>query len=131
MVTMHALSLSLLEGSYAVCRFPAGTPVAAPAPGSFSLLVQAAEETTLVCLLDQAPSGAEIDAGWRCFRIEQSFDFSVPGILASVLSPLAQAGIGIFATSTFSTDYVLVKAGDADRATAALRNAGHGVRNER
>ncbi|MBA1157853.1 ACT domain-containing protein [Microvirga mediterraneensis] len=125
---MPTLSLSLLSGPYAICRFPVGTPVAAPAPGSFSLLVQAAEETTLVCLLDQAPPGAEIDSGWRCFRIEQSFDFSVPGILASVLAPLAGAGIGIFATSTFSTDYVLVKAGDADKAAAALRTAGHMVR---
>ncbi|MGO4523550.1 ACT domain-containing protein [Microvirga sp. 2MCAF35] len=127
---MPALNLSLLKDAYAVCRFPAGTPVAAPAPGPFSLVVQAVEETTLVCPLDHAPPGAEIDAGWRCFRIEQSFDFSVPGILASVLAPLAGAGIGIFATSTFSTDYVLVKADDADRATGALRNAGHMVRNE-
>jgi len=127
---MPALNLSLLNGSYAVCRFPAGTAVAAPSPGSFSLLVQAAEETTLVCPLAQAPSGAEVDAGWRCFRIEQSFDFSVPGILASVLSPLAEAGIGIFATSTFSTDYVLVKADDAEEAVTALRKAGHTVRDE-
>lgn len=127
---MTVLNLSLLKASYAVCRFPAGSPVAAHSPGSFTLLVQAAEETTLVCPLDQAPQEAEIDAGWRCFRIEQSFDFSVPGILASVLSPLAEAGIGIFATSTFSTDYVLVKAGDAQKAAAALEGAGHAVRNE-
>jgi hypothetical protein len=127
---MPVLNLSLLKASYAVCRFRAGSPVTAPSPGSFTLLVQAAEETTLVCPLDQAPQEAEIDAGWRCFRIEQSFDFSVPGILASVLSPLAEAGIGIFATSTFSTDYVLVKAGDAQKAAAALEGAGHAVRNE-
>ena len=127
---MPALDLSLRRDVYAVCRFPSGTPVAAPSPGSFSLLVQAAEETTLVCPIDQAPPGAEIDAGWRCFRIGESFDFSVPGILASVLAPLAQAGIGIFATSTFSTDYVLVKAGDAQGAVAALREAGHTVDHE-
>ncbi len=124
---MPALTLSLLDATFAICRFPAGTPVAAPSPGPFSLLVQAAEETTLVCPLDRAPPAAEIDSGWRCFRIEQSFDFSVPGILASVLAPLAQAGIGIFATSTFSTDYVLVKAGDAEKAMAALSDAGHRV----
>jgi hypothetical protein len=124
---MPALSLSLLADSYAVCRFQAGTKLAAPSPGSFSLLVQASEETTLVCAADHVPDGAEIDAGWRCFRIDQSFDFSVPGILAAVLKPLAEAGIGIFATSTFSTDYVLVKAEDADRAVEALRVAGHRV----
>jgi hypothetical protein len=124
---MPGLTLSLLEETYAVCRFPAGTRVAAPSPGPLSLLVQATEETTLVCPQDEVPPGAEADAGWRCFRIVQSFDFSVPGILASVLDPLAKGGIGIFATSTFSTDYVLVKAGDADRAAQALRAAGHRV----
>ncbi|MBJ6124880.1 ACT domain-containing protein [Microvirga splendida] len=124
---MPALALTLLEAPYAVCRFPAGAPVPAPSPGAFSLLVQAVEETTLVCPLHQAPPEAETDAGWRCFRIVQSFDFSVPGILASVLEPLARAGIGIFATSTFSTDYVLVKEQDADRAVAALQAAGHRV----
>jgi uncharacterized protein len=124
---MPALTLSLLDDTYAVCRLPAGTAVQAPSPGAFSLLVQAVEETSLVCPVDQAPAGAQIDAGWRCFRIEQSFDFSVPGILASVLDPLAKAGIGIFATSTFSTDYVLVKDADAQRAVEALRVAGHTI----
>jgi hypothetical protein len=127
---MPALSLSLLEAPYAVCRLPAGAPAAAPSPTRFSLLVRAAEETTLVCPLDQAPPEAEIDAGWRCFRIEQSFDFSVPGILASVLVPLAGAGIGIFATSTFSTDFVLVKAGDTEKAVAVLGDTGHTIRSE-
>ena len=124
---MPALTLALLEETYAICRFPAGTRAAMPSPGPFSLLVQAVEETTLVCPLDHAPAEAEIDAGWRCLRIAQSFDFGVPGILASVLDPLAKAGIGIFATSTFSTDYVLVKEQDVDRAVEALQTAGHRV----
>ena len=124
---MPALTLALLEETYAICRFPAGTRVELPSPDPFSLLVQAVEETTLVCPLEHIPAEAEIDADWRCFRILQNFDFSVPGILASVLDPLAKAGIGIFATSTFSTDYVLVKTSDADRAVEALRAAGHSL----
>ena len=124
---MPALNLSLLRETYAVCRLPPGIAVTPPAPGSFALLVHALEETTLVCPADKAPPEAEIDAGWRCFRILQNFDFSVPGILASVLDPLAKADIGIFATSTFSTDYVLVKAADTERAADALRRMGHTV----
>jgi len=124
---MPTLTLSLLAEAYTVCRLPTGTPVRLPEPGAFSLLVQAVEETTLVCPFDKVPTGAEIDPGWRCFRIMQNFDFSVPGILASVLEPLAKAGIGIFATSTFSTDYVLVKEQDAARAMEALQDAGHRI----
>lgn len=124
---MPALTLQLLDNPYAVCRLPTGVGAPSPAPGQFSLLIQAVEETTMVCPLDQAPQGAEIDSGWRCFRILQIFDFSVPGILASVLNPLAQAGVGIFASSTFSTDYVLVKADDLERAIEALTAAGHQI----
>lgn len=124
---MPALTLQLIESPYAVCRLPAGAAAPSPIPGQFSLLIQAVEEATIVCPLDQAPEGAETDSGWRCFRILQVFDFSVPGILASVLSPLAQAGIGIFASSTFSTDYVLVKETDLDSALEALSGAGHQI----
>ncbi len=124
---MPALNLSVLPEIYAICRLPSGQAVTPPLPGSFSLLIHAVEETTIVCPTDQALSGAEIDTGWRCFRILQNFDFSVPGILASVLDPLAKAGIGIFATSTFSTDYVLVKAADWEMAVQALTAAGHNV----
>jgi hypothetical protein len=122
---MPSLSLSLLSDAYAVCRLAPDAVVEPLPPSCFALLVRASEETTLVCPVDHAPMGAEIEAGWRCLRIEQSFDFSVPGILASVLAPLAAAGVGIFASSTFSTDYVLVKAADLDRAVSALRAAGH------
>jgi uncharacterized protein len=122
---MPALTLSLLPETHAICRLPAGEPVHLSSSSSFRMLVHAVEETTIVCPVSEAPPGAEIDAGWRCFRILQSFDFSVPGILASVLQPLANAGIGIFATSTFSTDYVLVKSADHERAAEVLREAGH------
>jgi len=124
---MPALTLQLLDSPYAVCRLPADASAPSPPPGSFSLLIRAVEETTLVCPLDQAPGDAEIDPGWRCLRILQVFDFSVAGILASVLGPLARSGIGIFASSTFSTDYVLVKASDLDRAVEALAGAGHTI----
>ena len=36
-------------------------------------------------------------------------DFSMVGVLASLVGPLAEAGISVFAVSTFDTDYLLVK----------------------
>ena len=54
-------------------------------------------------------------------------DFSLVGILAAVLVPLANAGIGIFALSTFNTDMVLVKADRLDLAMTALRDEGHSI----
>ena len=46
--------------------------------------------------------------------------FALTGVLASVLNPLAAAEIGIFALSTFDTDWILVRAESVDAAAAAL-----------
>jgi hypothetical protein len=46
-------------------------------------------------------------------------------VLASFARPLAQARIGIFAISTFDTDYILIKKDDCEAAMAALETAGH------
>jgi hypothetical protein len=52
-------------------------------------------------------------------------DFTMIGVVSSLVMPLAEAGISVFVVSTFDTDYLLVKEGDLARATAALRAAGH------
>ena len=58
------------------------------------------------------------------FRVEGQLDFSLVGILAAISQTLAEAGIGLFAVSTYDTDYVLVKAASAVGAQAALSKAG-------
>ena len=40
---------------------------------------------------------------------------------------LAEAGIGIFAVSTYNTDYILVKEKDLDRALDMLAAAGYEI----
>jgi hypothetical protein len=47
--------------------------------------------------------------------------------LISLTTPVARAGVGVFAFSTFDTDYLLVKAERYSEAVAALRAAGHPV----
>ena len=59
--------------------------------------------------------------------LEGPLEFSEVGVLASVAAPLAEAGVGIFAVSTFDTDYVLVKEEQLESAVAALRGRGHDV----
>jgi hypothetical protein len=51
-------------------------------------------------------------------------DFSLIGVLASMTAPLAGAKVGIFAISTFDTDYLLVKGDDLERTIGALRASG-------
>ncbi len=74
---------------------------------------------------DGALEGIQSSRGWRCLRVEGPLDFALVGMLASLASPLAAAGISIFAVSTYDTDYLLVREGDVPAALQALHGTGH------
>ena len=71
------------------------------------------------------PDGALAERGWVALKLEGPFPFTMTGVLASFLQPLAEAQIPIFAISTFDTDYVLIKRESLEQAVAALGTAGH------
>ena len=86
------------------------------------------EELSLVCRTEDTPANtAERDDGWRGFRIEGVLDFSLIGILSKISTILAENQIGIFAVSTYNTDYILVKAENYNRAMDALSAEGYEV----
>ena len=70
----------------------------------------------------------ERDDGWRAFRIVGVLDFSLVGILAGISEILAENRIGLFAVSTYNTDYILTKTENFERALDVLRNAGYAIR---
>lgn len=123
------MNLSLSKDRLTVCQFRADAPLpswVATATGFISI-TRTPEELSIVCPESLAPRDAKQESGWRAFKVEGPLDFALTGILASLLDPLAKAGISIFALSTFNTDYILVKADKVEAATQALRAAGHGV----
>jgi hypothetical protein len=50
------------------------------------------------------------------------------GVVAAAVQPLASAGIGLFAYSTWETDYILIQQADLQLALSSLTQAGHKVR---
>jgi len=54
-------------------------------------------------------------------------DFSLTGVVASLVDPLSREEIPLFVVSTFETDYLLVRHADLDAAAEALEDAGHTV----
>ena len=85
-------------------------------------------EKSLVCLTADVPDNViERNDGWKAFRIEGTLDFSLVGILSKISGILAENGIGIFALSTYDTDYILTKAENFDRAVHALEGAGYKI----
>lgn len=86
------------------------------------------EEKSLVCITADVPDNTiECDNGWKAFRIEGTLDFSLIGILSKISALLAENEIGIFAISTYNTDYILTKAENYNKAINVLFNAGYEV----
>jgi uncharacterized protein len=125
---VHRLALVPVRGSFAICRLGPDEPIPPRvASARFVAIARTDEELSIVCPEEAAPSGARIEPGWRCLRVEGPLPFHATGIMASLAAPLAAASIPIFAISTFDTDYVLVKQQDLAQAIEALRLAGHEV----
>ena len=117
------LTLSILPERIAVCRLAPDTPfpVWAVAHAGFISISRTSDELSIVCPEAQVPAGIKAEKGWRVFKVEGVLDFSLTGILATLLQPLAEHQISIFAISTFDTDYILVKEEKLTDAIAALK----------
>ena len=123
------LDLVLLPDDYAVCRLPAGSdlpPGLRRGEGVVSI-TWTPEETSIICTSDQAPAEGIVNTPWRCLRVNGPVNLALTGILASLVNPLAEARVNIFAFSTYDTDYLLVPAVRLDEALPALAAAGHRV----
>jgi hypothetical protein len=118
------LTLIVLPGCYAICRLAADAPWPEWAAGEFVTMSRTAEELSIVCAQDAVPAGVRCEPSWRCLRVAGTLDFAAIGVLASLVNPLAEAGVSVFVVSTFDTDYLLVKEHDFERACAALRRCG-------
>lgn len=86
------------------------------------------EEKSLVCVTEEVPENViEREDGWKAFRIQGVLDFSLIGILARISELMAQNKIGIFAVSTYNTDYILIKKENYQKALQVLENAGYQI----
>lgn len=86
------------------------------------------EELSLVCKTEEVPEETTArDDGWKGIRIQGVLDFSLIGILSEISGILARHKIGIFAISTYNTDYILVKRENFFRALEALKAEGFTV----
>ena len=119
-----AITIEPLEPELSVCKVEDYSQIDICHPFCFTGSTN--EEFSLVCPTEMVPANTtERDDGWRAFRIVGVLDFSLIGILAGISSVLAENKIGLFAVSTFNTDYILTKEEHFERALDVLRNAGY------
>lgn len=132
---MPELTLKVLPQHFAVCRLPSTAEI----PGwvfksPFFSITRTEDELSVVCPEKRLPpagsrpegTGDSPDEGrhhrcrneaafmlternWRALQVEGPLDFSLTGVLSSLTAPLAEAGISVFAISTYTTDYLLIK----------------------
>ena len=120
------MELKKLEHKLSVCKVADLAEI--NLASDFYFIGKTDEELSLVCRTQDAPEKALLrDDGWRGFRIQGVLDFSLIGILSGISGILADNKIGIFAVSTYNTDYILVKEENYERALSVLASAGYTV----
>jgi len=120
------MELKVIDCEFSVCKVKSFAGIDISRRYTFTACTD--EELSLVCPTEFVPAETlEREDGWRAFRICGVLDFSLVGILAKISAVLADSGIGIFAVSTYNTDYVLTKAKNFSRALDALRLSGYTV----
>ena len=123
---MIILVLEAVKQDFSVCKVPELSEV--DFTDEFCFVGKTDEELALVCSTKCVPETAtERDDGWKAFRIRGPLDFSMIGVLSKIAGILADAGIGIFAVSTYNTDYILTKKDKFELTLSLLESAGYDV----
>ena len=119
------MNLVLHAESFAICRMEPNTSMPLWAQGKFVSITRTLHELSVVCPQDHVPETIYCERDWHMIQVEGSMDLSMVGVLAALTKPLAEAGINLFAMSTFDTDYLLVKAQKLEKAKQSLEKAGY------
>ena len=118
------MELEKLGYALTVCKVPDVSSI--DLSKEFYFIGRTDEELSLVCRTEDTPAGmVRREDGWKGFRIRGVLDFSLIGILSKISGILAENGIGIFAVSTYNTDYILVKTENFEKALQVLAAAGY------
>ncbi len=125
----RAMEIKKIRGDFTVCKVADFSEIKFDTEYCFTGKTD--EENSLVCKTEEVPNNTIArEDEWRAFRIEGVLDFSLTGILAEISALLAEEKIGIFAVSTFNTDYIFVKKENEMKALSRLGRAGYKILTE-
>jgi hypothetical protein len=124
------LSLSVLPQRFAICQLATDADLsflAELASHDLWSVTRTGEEISVVLPEAASLPTWKTERGWRCLKVQGPLDFGLTGILASLVTPLFEAGISVFALSTYDTDYLLVRDADLEQAVAVLTAHRHNI----
>jgi uncharacterized protein len=119
---MELLTLRWLPGRYAICRLGPHEVIPPWAVNSsgFMNVTRTADELSVIVLEEAVPPHVQHQGGYAVMGIAGKLDFNLTGVIATLTTALADAGIPVLTVSTYDTDYLLVKAGKMAAAKRAL-----------
>lgn len=121
------MELKIINQDFSICKVEDLSQI--DYSDEFCFISKTDEELSLVCNTNLVPPNAiECDNGWKAFRIQGVLDFSLIGILSKIATLLAENKIGIFAVSTYNTDYILTKKENFDKAIKTLEKNGYEIK---
>jgi len=122
------LTLTRLTGDYAITRLPEDAPIPDWADGvGLVSITRALDELSVVCLSDRVPTGLDTANGWTALRVDTLAALDTAGVVRDAVTPVSNAGLGVFVISSYLRDHLLIRTADAPRAMAVLAVAGHTI----
>lgn len=122
----HKLKLQLLNEKFAISKMPQFAELPSVfAKGEMCFVMRTDDDLTIISPEFMAPDNGQQEIGYRCIRIAGQTPSNETGILSSLIKPLTEAEISIFAVSTFTSDYIFLMEEHLVKATQALQHAGH------
>ena len=121
-------TLKILPHRLGIYKLPPTATVPQELLGTrFISITRCPTEISIVCEEGNCPGYEIQNNGWRCLKVDASLPLDAIGVLASISTALASAGVSIYVVSTYETDYVLVKDAQLACAIDCLTEAGHQV----
>ncbi|MFD7962856.1 ACT domain-containing protein [Streptomyces zaomyceticus] len=124
MITATPQHLRVLHGSFVV-EHAEDEAIALARP--WISLVRAPEGLTVVRELRSGETVEDGEAWAALYSGDTAHGLDVPGMLALLLSPLAQGGVPVFVASTYNADLILVPRDRVEDAAGVLRAIGHRI----
>ena len=120
------MEINIINQDFSICKVENLSQI--DYSDKFCFISKTDEELSLVCSTRSVPGNViECDNGWKGFRIQGILDFSLIGILSKISTLLAENKIGIFAVSTYNTDYIFTKEENFEKAISVLSDNGYKI----
>ncbi len=117
------MKLEILEGTYVVVKLPFDYVLDKKIfDFQFFNITKTNSELSLVIRDDEDFNFKEFlfEDDWNIFKFAYNLDFSMVGVLESVIKPLSENDISVFVFSTYETDYVMFKSSNKNKIITIL-----------